>query len=93
MGLKKIIYEKRTLDKKQPVRTTKVESEVKGKRSRSINHWGEQNDRRFIGKRTTITVREGGKAYSRRLFSKPQSTCMRGRKKSKRRNKRTKRRR
>ena len=46
-----------------------------------------------IGKLTTVAVREGGKAYSRRLFSKPPSTCMRGRKKSTERNKRTRRRR
>ena len=81
--------------------TTKAES-ASDKRSveelgrlykQPLGFHGAQNDPRLIGKRTTLAYTEGGKAYSRRLFSKPRSTCMRGRKKSKRRNKRTRQRR
>ena len=58
-----------------------------------LGFYGKPNDPRLIGTQTTVAYREGGKAYSRRLFSKHPSTCTRGQKKSTRRNKRTKRRR
>ena len=56
---------------------------------KGIGFYGKPNDPRQIGIKTTIARINGGKAYSRRLFSKPQTICTRGRKKSARQKKRT----
>ena len=60
---------------------------------KGIGFHGKPNDSRQIGIKTTIARFNGGKAYSRRLFSKPQIICTRGRKKSARQKKRTRQRR
>jgi hypothetical protein len=60
---------------------------------KGIGFYGKPNNPRQIGIKTTIARINGGKAYSRRLFSKPQTICTRGRKKSARQKKRTRQRR